>query len=269
METLIEHTVEPELTPPAPRRAHLPLRVTLLLAVALLLLGVFALGSGRALWEAVKLGWLAGAGHTVAARIVAVKSEPSTVKGQPPRPVAVRYAADLPGASGPVHREGWIGLGAAAPAGSDPTGRPRPLPPAFAVGQTVPLRCAAWPGGVLSLPWQAGAGGRLLTLLLSGGLVLLVSLRLGRRLLRWTGERLHLLRQGTATVGTIIHKRTEAEDMVRYFLRYGYSSGGAEGREHEEQVSMDQWKLFQVGQPVTVLYDPAQPDRVVLYALIR
>ena len=98
---------------------------------------------------------------------------------------------------------------------------------------------------------------------------MLVSLLLLRRLLRWMGERLHLLRLGTATVGTITHKRTEAEDMVRYFLRYGYSSGQTEGREHEEQVSMDQWKLFHVGQPVTVLYDPEEPERVGLYALIR
>ncbi len=133
----------------------------------------------------------------------------------------------------------------------------------------MPIRYAPWFGGVASQPWQPDPRGRVLTLILSGSLVMLVSLLLLRRLLRWMGERLHLLRLGTATVGTITHKRTEAEDMVRYFLRYGYASGEAEGQEHEEQVSMDQWKLFQVGQPVTVLYDPDQPERVGLYALIR
>ena len=282
MEALIEHTLEPEVAGPAPRRTRLPLRLTLLLAVAILLLGVFAAGSGRALWEAARLSWLAAAGHTVTGRIVRVATEPSEVKGQPPRPVAVRYAADLAGPSGTIHREGWIGLGTpAAPAngavGINGPGRAVPKPtfpaPALRAGQPVPIRYASWFGGVASQPWVPDPRGRVLTLILSGSLVLLVSLLLLRRLLRWIGERLHLLRLGTATVGTITHKRTEAEDMVRYYLRYGYAFGQGEepgkGREHEEQVSMDQWKLFHVGQPVTVLYDPDEPERVGLYALIR
>ncbi len=283
MEAVIEHTLEPEVSGPAPRRTRLPLRVSLLLATAILLLGVFVLGSGRALWEAGRLSWLAAAGHTAVGHIVQVKTEPSEVKGQAPHPVAVRYAGDLPtGSQGTVHREGWIGLGAPFPAnGPLPVvgpalGKPAPkppTPPAPRLGQPVPIRYAPWFGGVAFQPWQPDPRGRVLTLILSGSLVLLVSLLLLRRLLRWMGERLHLLRLGTATVGTITHKRTEAEDMVRYFLRYGYASRGLdgerEGREHEEQVSMDQWKLFHVGQPVTVLYDPDQPERVGLYALIR
>ena len=283
MEALIEHTLEPEVAGPAPRRTRLPLRLTLLLWVAVLLLGVFVAGSGRALWEAARLSWLAVAGHTVAGRIVRVVTEPSEIKGQPPRPVAIRYASDLPGPAGTIHREGWIGLGMpAAPSNgavglNGPAGRPSskppvPMPPPR-VGQPVPIRYASWFGGVASQPWVPDPRGRVLTLILSGSLVLLVSLLLLRRLLRWIGERLHLLRLGTATVGTITHKRTEAEDMVRYYLRYGYAFGAGEergkGREHEEQVSMDQWKLFHVGQPVTVLYDPDEPERVGLYALIR
>lgn len=282
MEALIEHALEPEVAGPAPRRTHLPLRLTLLLAVATLLLGAFAAGSGRALWEAARLSWLAAAGHTAAGRIVRVVTEPSEVKGQPPHPVAVWYAGDLPGPSGTLHREGWIGLGTpAAPtngaSGVNGAGRPAPRPAAplrvLRAGQPVPIRYAPWFGGVASQPWVPDPRGRVLTLILSGSLVLLVSLLLLRRLLRWLGERLHLLRLGTATVGTITHKRTEAEDMVRYYLRYGYAFGQGEergkAREHEEQVSMDQWKLFHVGQPVTVLYDPDEPERVGLYALIR
>ena len=273
MEALIEHTLEAEVAGPAPRRTRLPLRLTALLAVAILLLGVFAIGSGRALWEAARLSWLAAAGHTVIGRIVRVETEPSGVKGQPPRPVAVRYAGDLPVSSGTIHREGWIGLGTPpvptnGPAPGRPIPKPRPVP-VPRLGQPVPIRYVSWFGGVASQPWVPDPRGRVLTLILSGSLVLLVSLLLLRRLLRWIGERLHLLRLGTATVGTITHKRTEAEDMVRYYLRYGYSSGQAEGREHEEQVSMDQWKMFHVGQPVTVLYDPDEPERVGLYALIR
>lgn len=268
METLSEHRVEPEIVMSAPRRTRLPLRVTLLLAVAILLLGIFVAGSGRALWEAVKLSWLAGAGRTIPAHIIQIQTEPSEVKGQPPHQVAVRYACDLPGPQGIVHREGWIGLGEKPPLGGPAPGKPAPEPPPFQLHQTLPVRYVSWFGGIFSQPWIPSAGGRILTLFFSGGLVLLVSLLLARRLLLWMGERLHLLRQGTATVGTITHKRTEAEDMVRYFLRYGYSSGNGDGREHEEQVSMDQWKLFQVGQPVTVLYDPNEPKRVGLYALI-
>ncbi len=268
METLSEHRVEPEIAMPAPRRTRLPLRVTLLLAVAILLLGIFVAGSGRALWEAVKLSWLAGAGRTIAAHIIKIQTEPSEVKGQPPHQIGIRYACDLPGSQGAVHREGWIGLGEKPPLGGPTPGKPASEPPPFELNQTLPIRSVSWFGQVVSQPWLPGAGGRILTLFFSGGLVLLVSLLLTRRLLRWMGERLHLLRQGTATVGTITHKRTEAEDMVRYFLRYGYSSGSGDGREHEEQVSMDQWKLFQVGQPVTVLYDPDEPKRVGLYALI-
>ena len=274
MEALIEHILEPEVAGPAPRRARLPLQLTLLLVIAVLLLGVFTAGSGRALWEAVRLSWLAAAGHTATGRIVRLETEPSETKGQPPRPVAVRYACDLPGPWGPLHREGWIGLGAApSPSNGPAPGRPLPAPatpaPVLRLGQTLPIRYVSWFGGIASQPWVPDPRGRVLTLILSGSLVMLVSLLLLRRLLRWMGDRLHLLRRGTATVGTITHKRTEAEDMVRYFLRYGYSSGQAEGREHEEQVSMDQWKLFHVGQPVTVLYDPDEPERVGLYALIR
>lgn len=269
METLSEHRVEPEIAMPAPRRTRLPLRVTLLLTVAILLLGMFVAGSSRALWEAVKLSWLAAAGQSAAGHIIQIQTEPSEVKGEAPRQVAIRYACDLPSPQGVLHREGWIGLGERPPLSNGPLSqKPVPAPAAFQLNQAFPIRYVSWFGGIVSQPWLPGAGGRILTLFFSGGLVLLVSLLLGRRLLRWMRERLHLLRQGTATVGTITHKRTEAEDMVRYFLRYGYASGQGEGREHEEQVSMDQWKLFQVGQPVTVLYDPDQPERVGLYALI-
>ena len=277
MESVIEHMLEPGVAMPAPRRTRLPLRVSLLLAVAMLLLGIFVAGSGRALWEAVKLTWVAQAGRTVSGQIVQIKTEPNTEKNQPLHQIAVRYACDLPLAQGLHHQEGWIGLGEEPASSNSPTLGGGPMSPkpasassarAFHLGQAFPIRYANWFGQTLSYPWQPNPNGRVLTLLFAGSLVLLVSLLLLRRLLRWTRERLHLLRLGTATVGTITHKRSEAEDMVRYFLRYGYSSGQAEGREHEEQVSSDQWKLFHVGQPVTVLYDPAAPERVGLYALI-
>lgn len=271
METVIEHSVEPNVAMPAPRRAGLPLRVSLLLAVAMLLLAVFIAGSGRALWEGVKLSWLAEVGHRVTGHIIEVQLEPAAEKGQTPRQVAAKYACDIPAASGILHREGWISFGAESGPGGGPLPlKPTAMPaaPTFQVGQEMPVRYMSWFGQTVSHPWLPNPSGRILTLFLSGSLVMLVSLLLFRRLWCWMQERLHLLRQGTATVGTITHKRSEAEDMVRYFLRYGYSSGFGEGKEHEEQVSADQWKLFHVGQPVTVLFDPDQPKRVGLYALI-
>ena len=56
--------------------------------------------------------------------------------------------------------------------------------------------------------------------------------------------------------------------MARYYLRYGYAAGSALGQDREEQVSADHWREFQVGQPVTVLYDPNNPGHAGLYALI-
>ena len=91
-----------------------------------------------------------------------------------------------------------------------------------------------------------------------------------RTLARWRRLRVRLLQHGTAATGTIIHKQVEVGDVPRYFLRYGYATvSAAEKLEHEEQVSPEQWKRFEIGQPVTVLYDPDQPVRAGLYALMK
>ncbi len=265
MEAVTEHTLEPELAGPAPRRLHLPLRVRLLLTVAGLLLGLFVLGSARALWEGVKLSWLAEAGRPLSGKIVEIHTERSFAKGQKPRQTAIRYSAVVPGPHGGRTQTGWIVLSEPS-ASLSAENRPAPTTPSFRLGQPFPLRTAFWGNSVLCQPWGPNPGSRIWTLFLSGGLVLTVSLLLLRRLLRWTGDRLHLLRWGTATVGTITHKRAESEDMVRYFLRYGYVGGPDMGR--EEQVSADQWREFQVGQPVTVLHNSETPEKAGLYALI-
>lgn len=265
MEAVIEHILEPELTGPIPRRLHLPLRARLLLAVAGLLLGLFVVGSARALWEGMKLSWLAEAGRPLSGRIVEIRTESSPVKGQPPRQTAMRYSAVIPTPRGSQIQTGWIVL-SEPPQPLSAEHRPEPAAPDFQIGEPFPLRLASFGGALLCQPWGPNPGSRIWTLFLSGGLVLAVSLLLLRRLLRWTGSRLHLLRRGTAAVGTITHKRSESEDMVRYFLRYGYRGGPEAGR--EEQVSADQWRGFQVGQPVTVMFDPNAPEKAALYALI-
>ena len=233
-----------------------------------LLLGMFALGSGRALWEAAKLSGLDLFGQTVAGRIVAVKTAPR-VKGQALRQASFRYEAAIPTPHGTQTLRGWVVLGAPdLPAGIDNTPAALPPAPQFRLGQSFPLRCASFFGVTVRQPWGPHPGSRILALWLAGGLVLSVSLLLLRRLGRWAGSRLHLLRFGTATVGTITHTRTETEDMARYFLRFGYAGGAAQVHDREEQVSADQWRAFQIGQPVTVLFDPEHPEQAGLYALI-
>ncbi len=265
MEAVIEHALEPELAGSVPRRQHLPLRARLLLVVAGLLLGVFAVGSARALWEGVKLSWLAASGHPLSGQIVEIRTESPSAKGQTPRQTAIRYLAVVPGPQGRLSESGWIVL-AEPPAALSAENRPAPTVPIFHLGEPFPLRFAVCGNAVLCQPWGPSPGSRIWTLFLAGGLVLAVSLLLLRRLLHWTGSRLHLLRWGTAVIGTITHTRSESEDMVRYFLRYGYPGSPDAGR--EEQVSADQWRNFHVGQPVTVLYDPAAPEKAGLYTLI-
>lgn len=267
MEAVIEHVLEPEIAGPAPRRLHLPIRARLLLAVASLLLGLFVIGSGRALWEGVKLSWLAHAGYTISGQIAEIRTTPFGPKDQALRQTALRYTASVPSPNGPVQESGWVALGEPS-AVPNPENQPAKVSavPAFHLGQPIPLRVVLFGGAVICQPWGTGAGSRIWTLFLTGGLVTAVSLFLLRRLTRWAGSRLHLLRFGTATIGTITHTRSEAEDMVRYFLRYGYPGGPASGR--EEQVSADQWRTFHVGQPVTVLHDPKNPAHAGLYALI-
>lgn len=265
MEAVIEHMLEPDLAGPVPRRLHLPLRARLLLTVAGLLLGLFVVGSARALWEGVKLSWLAEAGRPLSGKIVEIRTELSAPKGQQPQQTAIRYSAVIPGSRGTNTQTGWIVL-SEPPQPLSAEHRPAPASPIFRLGQPFPLRIAFFGNAALCQPWGPNPGSRIWTLFLSGGLVLAVSLLLLRRLLRWTGTRLHLLRHGTATIGTITHKRSESEDMVRYFLRYGYGGSPEAGR--EEQVSADQWREFQVGQPVTVLFDPNAPEKAGLYALI-
>lgn len=267
METLSEHIIEPALAAPPPRRRSLPPRLVLLMTLAILMMSLFALGGVRAVWEAGKLGWLAGAGRTVPGTVTQIVTQPAPEKAAPPVPLGLWYTVPLTGPHGPLQRRGWISL-AGEP--TLPGGPARALPapvPAVHIGQTLPVRYAPWFGGVLSQPWAAAPGSRIATLLFIGVLVLLVTASLGRRLLHWLRGYLHLLQHGQATVGTITDKRTEAEDAARYFLTYGYSAAG-EGLEREEQVGAEQWKLFQVGQPVTVLFDPAQPAHAGLYVLM-
>lgn len=279
MEAIAEHTLEPELLAPVPRRLGLPARTRLLLLVAALLLGLFVVGSGRALWEGVKLSWLGLSGQTIAGKIVAIRAEAPLKsagklrgggKEKAPLPVqtALGYEAVVSTPHGLQVRRGWVSLGTQSPAaGLESEAQPPPPAVQFQLGEPFPLRCASFLGRTVCQPWGPQPAPHIVPLFLAGGLIMAVSLRLLRRLSRWADSRRALLRGGTAVVGTITDKRTEAEDMARFFLRYGYPGGPDTGR--EEQVSAEQWREFHVGQPVTVLFNPEQPEQAGLYALIK
>lgn len=271
METVAEHHIEPAIAGPPPRTARLPLGTNLLLFVAALLFTLFVAAGLRALGEAAKLAWLGIGGKTVAARIMQVQTAPSAVKGQPARQTGLRYEWTPPDGG---QRRGFARLydpdeaGDGGFAGARPP-RPRVSPKLFRVGGTFALRVAPWPGQGLAHPWSPPPTGKLFFLALSGGLVIGVSLLLLRRIARWRRSRLHLLRHGIAAVGTIVHKHANADDSLRYFVRYGFVAGiNGETQEVEEQCGADEWRAFEVGQPVTVLFDPAHPDEASLYALI-
>lgn len=279
METLSEYVLEPEAARPPPRPVrHRPGAIGLML-IAGLVFAVFAYGGLRALGEAGRLAWIAAMGHSVTARVASIDYAPSPFKGSSPVPVSLRYQyrlpQDLPGTVR-VGRALLDATGAANPAafpgrrGAVGTTRAEHAP---RVGDALPLRWLAWRGRTVVMPWPVHPWGQIVFLALCGGLIVGISALLLWRLGRRLQERGHLLRRGQAAVGTILHKRTEAHDVPRYFVTYGYARQGpgavSEMREHEEQVTLEQWRRWEIGQPVTVLYDPAHADEAGLYALLR
>jgi hypothetical protein len=276
MEIVIDHQIEPVVAAPPPRAAQLPASTNILLLAATLLFGLFIYGGSRALVEAWKLAWLGVMGHPIAAQVTQVLTATSQVKGAPDQQIGLRYSYTLPFGPDRTLQTGVAHL--MTPDVNDTTRPQEPLPrsgqktvlpniPVFHIGDRLPLRGAEWLGRPLVYPWQAAPTGKVVFLLLCGGLVIGISVLLLRRIVRWRGHRLRLLRYGVATTGTIVHKEARAEDAPRYYLRYGYAVE-TEPREHEEQVSIEQWKRLDIGQPVTVLYDPECPDDAGLYLLI-
>lgn len=268
METVAEHPIEREVAAPPPRTARLPLGLNLLILAAGLMFALFIGGGGYALLESAKLGWVSVAGRTVPAHVEEIRTAPPGVKGQPARQTALRYVFTSPFDGSSQSR--WLRLDRSddLQTGMPPAGRSvQPATPIVKIGDALPVRGASWLGRPLFYPWTLAASGRIAFLTLSGGLIIGISVFLLRRLLQWRRHRLHLLRAGIATVGTVIDKEARAEDTPRYYVRYGYAAGDAP-REREEQVSMEQWREFEIGQPVTVLYDPEHTEDAGLYALL-
>lgn len=274
MEAVIAHEIEPEVAGPPPRLARLPWRTQALLALAGALAVLLFVGGGRALVEAVRLGWVAAAGKTVFAQVTTLKTEAAEAPGQPPALTGLQYQYTDPFDGRPVSRFVRITADPSREAGDPPPSmgaKTKPVaPPLMRVGDRLPLRIARWQGRSLAYFWRPAPWGKGLFLTLCGLVVMGVSVGLIRTLAHWRRLRTRLLGDGVAVIGTVVHKRADVGDTPRYYLRYGYATvPEGDKREHEEQVGMDQWKRFDIGQPVTVLYDPDHPTQAGLYALIK
>ena len=274
METVIEHPLESEIAGTPPRRVRLPWRTQTLLTLAGTLALLLFFGGARALLDAAQLAWAGTTGRTTVARVTQVQTETDPAAGSSTRPSSLRYEYADPFDGTRVSRFARINAeptqGAGGPSlGSAGNSRPA-QPPVIRVGDPLPLRIARWRGRSVSFFWRPVPWGKGIFLALCGLVVMGVSLRLLRTLARWRRHRTSLLSQGQAVVGTIIHKQADVGDTPRFYLRYGYGTVAAgEKLEHEEQVSQEQWKRFEIGQPVTVLYDPERPVRAGLYALMK
>ena len=276
MESVIAHEIEQEIAAPPPRIARLPWRTQALLVLAGALAVLLLLGGVRALLEVVRLGWVSAAGRTVTAHVTEVNTVPPSAPGQPAMPISLRYDYADPFDGTAVRRFARIGAdssregGGAMPGMGGRAQGKIPVVPVIHIGDGLPLRVAHWRGRPVEYFWRPAPYGKALFLTLCGLVVIGVSLHLIRTLAHWRRQRTRLLGHGVAAIGTIIHKHADVNDTPRYYLRYGYATVQAgETLEHEEQVSREQWGRFEIGQPVTVLYDPDVPPQAGLYGLMR
>lgn len=273
METVIAHEIEAVIAGPPPRMARLPWRTQGLLLLAGTLTLLLFIGGARALEEAGRLAWIALVGRPAIAQITAIDIAPEINPKQPVQQTGLTYRYVDPQTGQMVSRHTRLVTMPSSPDGGlSGIGGPEriPPPPLLHLGQRLELRVAGGPSNPVIYFWSPAPWGKGLFLTLCGLAVMAVSLRLMLALSRWQRLRVRLLRSGYSVVGTIVHKRADVGDTPRYYLRYGYATVGAvEAREHEEQVNAEQWKAFEIGQPVTVLYDPDAPASAGLYALMR
>jgi hypothetical protein len=280
MEKVLEHEIERELAAGPPRPIRATPSTTLLLATAAALFVVFVYGGSKALIESAKVAWLATRGQKATATITTLiysdgrRGAPSA---EPANQVvgmaytfrdehgALRFglAAQLP--SPPASPPGEYLHDDPIPKISKPAANAAPL---LVPGQTLPIRYANWGGKIISGPADSPPARSVLFLAFAGLLVLGVSALLFTRMLRGIWLHVKLLRHGLATVGTIVLKSSQTEDSLRYSLRYGYADTAGKLHEREDVCTVEQFRLFDIGQPVTVLYSSQDPTRAALYALI-
>lgn len=280
MEKVLEHQIERELLAGPPRPVRATVSTGLLLATAGLLFVIFVYGGGKALLESAKVAWLSATGHKANATITTLIYSDGRRGGSGLEPAShiagvvyafrdeigalrIGSAATMVPQTPPAPSEYANSLGdRPSPPVADP-----PRPP-VAPGQLLPVRYTKWGEQMMSGPAGSPPTGSVLFLAFAGFLVLGVSALLFIRMLRGTWQQVRLLRHGHATVGTIVHKTAQNEDSLRYCLRYGYADNAGKLHECEDICTMEQYRRFDIGQPVTVLYSSQDPTRAALYDLI-
>ena len=272
-EQVREHEIEAAMSVVPPRKTTLPLRTFSLLAVASVMLLLLMYGGSRAILEAAKLAWLGIRGTSVTATITHVGASGQVDSSGRLLKDAFIYRINGPAPRG-ISRTGTVLLSTmGAPQESVPTAQLQHAKvdarPTFHVGQALEFRAGTWMGRPMIHPWNPSPIGTAAFLGLSGIVVMLVSLYFLTRVVRWILRRVILLSYGQAVVGTIVHKYSSADESPKFYVRYGFASDeDPVGHEHEEQCNLGQWKQFEVGMPVTVLYDPRNVFRSGIYKLI-
>jgi hypothetical protein len=273
-EIIKDYKVEPELMAPPPRRLFLPLGTRVLFASAVLLIILFFYGGCLLLFNSAQLVYVAVTGKTAVAHIIRIDSVPSGDLKQSVVETGIAYQFDSPFPNNrpPQVQYSKINLGEVPYDIQDYLHRRRKGAfdiPDYHIGDPLLFRYTKWHGRTILHPWNRPPYAKIAAMSAMGMAVITVGFVIMRRLLHWRKGGLRLMRHGVATPGTILHKRSDTSEVPRYYVLYGFElteSGGT--RQREERCTIDQWKKFDVGQTVTVLYDPADTSVAGLYPLL-
>jgi len=265
------YLLEPEATPPPPRSVNISLRSRLLLFCGAILFTAVIFGGAMAVVEAIEMGWLSTAGTPLTARITNVETPASPASTSSGGHYAITYTYDqvVPGRALP--QTGVIRFDVPAPPGaSNAPGRsPAAQPvPKYRAGDILHFRYAMIAGRPIAQPWSSPPYRNISLLIAMGATLMLVGGVFLVRLSGWHRRRISLLRDGMAITGNIVKKRFDNLEGKCY-VAYSYRAHSDPViREREEQCTPNQWKRFEEGDAVTVLYDPKQPATVGLYRLL-
>jgi hypothetical protein len=138
--------------------------------------------------------------------------------------------------------------------------------PEVSVPTKLIVRFGTWGGKMISCPAQsvsAESSGLsvAVALFIAGIATYLVVL-----FLRWMKRTIKMLQFGEAVIGTVTSKEIKESDLPRYYVTYGFLDADGAPHQSVERCTPDQWRRLEIGQPITVIYPPAQPSRCELYA---
>jgi len=275
-EPIQEYVVEPELSSDTPRRLRLGAWTVILTVCCLAGYVLVMVCAGLISARSGQLLWLAEDGDLVQATVTGCEYASGGVgvcngeTGQRVERIEYRYGESgrFQG-SAPVLALGVIPVREPEPqfpyaASVDTTPADRFQPQV--IPDTVIVRYAMWNGKMISYPERSvsadSAALSAATCILIAGVATYILVMF----LRWAGKTARILRFGLAVIGTVTSKEIHESDLPKYFVTYGFLD--CEGAPHHciERCTPDQWRRLEIGQPVTVLYPPAQPSRCELYS---